>query len=129
MAFGQMVHLRAGVNPAMASAAKKIAGRNAFISYDLSKADVIVSLESDFLNSGPAAMVYARQFGRSAGLESGETPIPLVRHRIRSFGQRISRGSSLLQLKAARLRRLRTSLRKPAELQLRLQPKETLQPG
>jgi MoCo/4Fe-4S cofactor protein with predicted Tat translocation signal len=63
-----------GVNPAVASAARKIAGRKAFVSYDLSKADVIVSLESDFLNSGPAAMAYARQFGRKRGLESVETP-------------------------------------------------------
>src|SRR6185312_1837486 len=38
------------VNPAIAGAARKIAGRNAFVSYDLAKADVIVSLESDFLN-------------------------------------------------------------------------------
>ena len=29
--------------------------RNAFVAYDLSKADVIVSLDSDFLNIGPAA--------------------------------------------------------------------------
>ena len=63
-----------GVNPGVASAAKKIAGRKAFVAYDLSKADVIVSLESDFLNSGPAAMVYARQFGRKRALDSVETP-------------------------------------------------------
>src|SRR5262249_26434528 len=30
--------------------------------YDLSKADVIVSLEADFLGSGPAHLRYARQF-------------------------------------------------------------------
>ncbi len=62
------------VNPAVQSAAKKIAGRNAFISYDLSQADVIVSLESDFLNEGPAAMVYARQFSARRNLDSGRAP-------------------------------------------------------
>ncbi len=59
------------VNPAIASAAKKIAGRSAFVAYDLSKADVIVSLESDFLNVGPAALVYARQFAAKRNPESG----------------------------------------------------------
>jgi MoCo/4Fe-4S cofactor protein with predicted Tat translocation signal len=61
-------------SPVIASAAKKIAGRNAFISYDLTKADVIISLESDFLNSGPAALVYARQMGARRGIDNGETP-------------------------------------------------------
>ncbi len=62
------------VNPAIASAAKKIAGRGAFVSYDLSKAAVIVSLESDFLNSGPAAMMYARQFAKGRNVDNGGTP-------------------------------------------------------
>jgi molybdopterin-containing oxidoreductase family iron-sulfur binding subunit len=62
------------VNPAVGSAARKIAGRNAFVAYDLSKADVIVSLESDFLNSGPAAMVYARQYGSRRVVDNGQTP-------------------------------------------------------
>ncbi len=66
-----------GVNPAVASAAKKIAGRNAFVAYDLSQADVIVSLESDFLNSGPAALAYARQFARRKAIDNGETPCRL----------------------------------------------------
>lgn len=65
------------VNPAIASAAKKIAGRNAFVSYDFSKADVVVSLESDFLNVGPAAMKYARQFAKRRGVDQGETPCRL----------------------------------------------------
>ena len=65
------------VNPAIASAAKKIAGKKAFVAYDLSKADVIVSLESDFLNCGPASLVYARQFGSRRGIDNGETPVRL----------------------------------------------------
>ena len=65
------------VNPAIASAAKKIAGRNAFVAYDLSKADVLVSLESDFLNYGPAALKYARQFAKKRGVDNGETPCRL----------------------------------------------------
>ncbi len=65
------------VNPALASAARKIAGRNAFVSYDFSKADVIVSLDSDFLNSGPAALKYARQFSKRRGVDNGETPCRL----------------------------------------------------
>ncbi|MBV8553090.1 MAG: TAT-variant-translocated molybdopterin oxidoreductase [Acidobacteriaceae bacterium] len=65
------------VNPAVANAARKIAGRNAFIAYDLSKADVIVSLESDFLNNGPAALVYARQFSARKAVDEGQTPVRL----------------------------------------------------
>ncbi len=65
------------VNPAIASAARKIAGRNAFIAYDLSKADVLVSLESDFLNFGPAAIKYAKQFSKRRNVDNGETPCRL----------------------------------------------------
>jgi MoCo/4Fe-4S cofactor protein with predicted Tat translocation signal len=65
------------VNPAINSSAKKIAGRNAFVSCDLSKADVIVSLESDFLNVGPAALKYARQFSKRRAVDNGETPCRL----------------------------------------------------
>jgi MoCo/4Fe-4S cofactor protein with predicted Tat translocation signal len=65
------------VNPAIANAAKKVAGRNAFVSYDFSKADVIVSLDADFLNSGPAALKYARQFSKRRGVDNGETPCRL----------------------------------------------------
>ncbi len=65
------------VNPAVASAAKKFAGRNAFVSYDLSKADVVVSLESDFLNWGPAAITYAKQFSKRRGVDNGQTPCRL----------------------------------------------------
>ena len=63
------------VNPAVASAAKKIAGRSAFVSYDFSQADVILSLESDFLNVGPAALKYARQFSARRAVDNGQTPI------------------------------------------------------
>jgi len=66
-----------GVNPAVKSAANKIAGKNAFIAYDFSKADVVVSLESDFLNSGPAALVYARQFAAKRGIDKGQEPVRL----------------------------------------------------
>ena len=65
------------VNPAVSSAARKIAGKSAFISYDLSKADVIVSLESDFLNSGPACLAYARQFAAKRNIDSGREPVRL----------------------------------------------------
>src|SRR5436305_1168012 len=63
------------VNPAKASAARKIAGKNAFVAYDLSKADVIVSLESDFMVEGPAALPSARQFSaRRRAIDSGKDP-------------------------------------------------------
>ncbi len=65
------------VNPAVASAAKKIAGKPAIVTYDLSKADIIVSLESDFLNNGPAALAYARQFSAKRGIDKGQTPARL----------------------------------------------------
>ena len=67
----------ASVNPAVASTAKQLAGRNALVSYDLSQADVIVSLESDFLNEGPAAMVYARQFSARRSVDNGQIPVRL----------------------------------------------------
>ncbi len=65
------------VNPAIASAAKKIAGRSAFVAYDLSQADVIVSLEADFLNTGPAALAYARQFAHRRAVDNGAAPCRL----------------------------------------------------
>ncbi len=65
------------VNPAISSAAKKIAGRSATIVYDLSQADVIVSLENDFLNSGPAALSYARQFAKRRNVDGSSTPCRL----------------------------------------------------
>ena len=51
-----------GANPAQSQAIQQIAGAKGLPHYDLSKADVIVSLESDFLNCGPASLNYARQF-------------------------------------------------------------------
>ena len=71
MAERQVVHSRALGQSGHRKCSKKIAGRSAFVAYDLSKADVIVSLESDFLNVGPAALVYARQFGARRNPESG----------------------------------------------------------
>jgi molybdopterin-containing oxidoreductase family iron-sulfur binding subunit len=65
------------VNPAIASAAKKIAGRNALVTYDLSQADVIVSLESDFMNVGPAMLAYARQFAHRRAVDNGQNPCRL----------------------------------------------------
>ena len=62
-------------NPAVASAAKKIAGRNAIVTYDFSQADVVVSLDADFLNSGPACLKYARQFSAKRGIDNGQTPV------------------------------------------------------
>ncbi len=65
------------VNPAIGSAANKIAGRNATVVYDLSQADVIVSLESDFMNTGPAMLAYARQFAGRRAVDNGSTPCRL----------------------------------------------------
>jgi MoCo/4Fe-4S cofactor protein with predicted Tat translocation signal len=65
------------VSPASGAAARKIANRSAFVAYDLSQADVIVSLESDFLNTGPAALAYARQFSARRQVDGGETPCRL----------------------------------------------------
>ncbi|MBV9781359.1 MAG: TAT-variant-translocated molybdopterin oxidoreductase [Acidobacteriaceae bacterium] len=62
------------VNPAIASAAKKIAGRGALVAYDLSQADVVVSLESDFANVGPAMLANARQLARRRAVDNGATP-------------------------------------------------------
>ena len=62
-------------NPAVRSAAKKIAGRPAYVDYDFSQADVIVSLESDFLNAGPASLKNARQFAAKRGIDNGQTPV------------------------------------------------------
>lgn len=62
------------VNPAIGSAAKKIAGRSASVVYDLSQADVIVSLDSDLLNEGPASLHYARQFARRRNVDNGKVP-------------------------------------------------------
>jgi molybdopterin-containing oxidoreductase family iron-sulfur binding subunit len=76
------------VNPAVASAARQIAGRKAFVHYDLSQADVIVSLDSDFLNNGPAALVYARQWSqRRKAIDNGQTP---VRHYAIEAGPTVS---------------------------------------
>jgi molybdopterin-containing oxidoreductase family iron-sulfur binding subunit len=65
----------ASINPAVASSAKKIAGKNAFVAYDFSQADVLVSLDSDFLNNGPAALAYARQISKRRAVDNGGTPI------------------------------------------------------
>ena len=43
--------------------------------YDLSKADVIVSLDSDLLGSGPAWLRYARQFALRRRVRDGHTDI------------------------------------------------------
>ena len=59
------------------------------------KADVIVSLESDFLNYGPAALVYARQFSAKRAIDNGQTPVRLYAIESSPFGQRIACGSSL----------------------------------
>jgi len=39
--------------------------------YDLSKADVVVSLDADFLSSGPGSLRYARQFARRRRVGEG----------------------------------------------------------
>src|SRR5207253_161894 len=53
----------AGAHSARAGAMQAF-GQAANTYYDLSKADVIVSLDSDFLASGPGSIRYARQFAR-----------------------------------------------------------------
>jgi molybdopterin-containing oxidoreductase family iron-sulfur binding subunit len=63
------------VNPAIASAAKKIAGRSAVITYDFSQAAVVLSLESDFLNNGPECLKYARQFSAKRAVDTGIVPV------------------------------------------------------
>ena len=83
------------MNPAIASAAKKIAGRNAMVAYDLSQADVIVSLESDFMNTGPAMLAYARQFAARRAVDNGANSVPAVCDRIIAFGQRLVSRSPL----------------------------------
>jgi MoCo/4Fe-4S cofactor protein with predicted Tat translocation signal len=65
------------VSPAIGSAARKIAGRNATVVYDLSQADVIVSLESDFMNVGSAMLPYARRFAARRAVDNGQTPCRL----------------------------------------------------
>ena len=41
--------------------------------YDFAKANVVVSLDSDFLNSGPASLRYARQFARRRRVRGDQT--------------------------------------------------------
>jgi MoCo/4Fe-4S cofactor protein with predicted Tat translocation signal len=54
--------------------AKLAFGRNVHTVYEVSKANVIVSLDSDFLASGPGHVAYARQFARRRNLNgSNET--------------------------------------------------------
>ncbi len=60
-----------------ASSARKIAGRNALLTYNLSNVDVIVSLESDFLNVEPGGLAYARQFSKRRRVDNGNTPCRL----------------------------------------------------
>jgi molybdopterin-containing oxidoreductase family iron-sulfur binding subunit len=64
-------------NPAVASAARKIAGRNTAIVYDFGQADVIVTLESDFTNAGPGALAYSRQFAAKRKVDNGARPCRL----------------------------------------------------
>ncbi len=45
-----------------AARAKSISGKNAEPSYDLSKADIIVSLDADFLLEGPANLILTKAF-------------------------------------------------------------------
>ncbi|HEX4808772.1 MAG TPA: TAT-variant-translocated molybdopterin oxidoreductase [Bryobacteraceae bacterium] len=65
------------VSGATAKAANTIAGRAASVVYDLSQADVIVSLESDFLNNSPGGLAYARQFAARKAIDNGATPCRL----------------------------------------------------
>ncbi len=55
-------------------AAKQGFGRFLETRFDLSKADVIVSLGSDFLTKGPGATRYARDFAERRKIRSGKKP-------------------------------------------------------
>ena len=48
-------------------------GQPVNVYYDLANADVIVSLDSDFLASGPASLRYARQFAARRRVRDGQT--------------------------------------------------------
>jgi molybdopterin-containing oxidoreductase family iron-sulfur binding subunit len=65
------------VREVTAKAAHTVAGRAASLVYDLSQADVIVSLESDFLNNTPGGLAYARQFAARRSVDNGATPCRL----------------------------------------------------
>jgi len=60
--------------PHSASAAARMAfGRPVNTYYDLTKADVILSLDCDLLGSGPASLRYARQFANARRVLQGRT--------------------------------------------------------
>ena len=78
MAGREMVHARAERQ----SRYRKRGEKNRWperdsVVYDLSQADVIVSLESDFMNMGPATLAYARQFAARRAVDNGQTPCRL----------------------------------------------------
>jgi MoCo/4Fe-4S cofactor protein with predicted Tat translocation signal len=52
--------------------AKMVFGRNVNTVYEIDKANVIVSLDADFLASGPGHVAYARQFAKRRGLEGSD---------------------------------------------------------
>jgi len=52
--------------------AKMAFGRNVNTVYEIAKADVIVSLDADFLASGPGHVAYARQFAKRRGLDAAD---------------------------------------------------------
>lgn len=64
----------AGGSLAAANAAKAIAGKPASIIYDLSKADVVVSLESDFLIAQAGSLAYSRHTAARRAVDNGVKP-------------------------------------------------------
>lgn len=86
-------------------------GQDVHVTYDLAKADVIVSLDSDFLYSGPGAVRFARDvmarrkpghpegYNRIYAFESARTTAGVVAdHRFRVKASDIARLASLLAL-------------------------------
>ncbi len=62
----------AGAHSAQAGAQLAF-GQPVHTTYDFSGADVIVSLDADFLNSGPGSLRYARQFSARRRVRGGKT--------------------------------------------------------
>ena len=83
------------VNPAIGSAARKVAGKNAIIAYDLSKADVVVSLDADFLDNGPDGIAQFEGSSRRGGCGRRQQAQPLLCDRILADGERFDCGSSV----------------------------------
>ena len=61
-----------GKSDIVRQAAQQAFGQAVDLRYDLEKADVVVSLDSDFLTSGPGHIPYARAFGARRKVEGSD---------------------------------------------------------